>query len=87
MGTRSGRERQEDLRVAYGDRLYLYTDGLIESSPGGGRGEGLERLVERCVAHRTDSLENATNGIAADIQAEAGSIQDDLLLLGIEVRA
>ena len=35
-----------------GDRFFMYSDGLIESSPGGGRREGLERLVDACVRHR-----------------------------------
>ena len=44
--------QRKDLRVSPGDRFFLYSDGLIESSPGGGRREGLERLVEACVRHR-----------------------------------
>jgi sigma-B regulation protein RsbU (phosphoserine phosphatase) len=77
--------QRRDLKVSAGDRVYLYTDGLIESSPGGGRQTGLEALVEACVLHRTDSLKAGTALITADIQAKVGTINDDLLLLSIEV--
>jgi sigma-B regulation protein RsbU (phosphoserine phosphatase) len=77
--------QRKDLRVSVGDRLYLYTDGFIESSPGGGRRSGLDALVDVCVRHRTDSLKDAIANIAADVQAGQASIDDDLLLLGIEV--
>ena len=77
--------QRKEVQVSPGDRFYLYTDGLIESSPGGGRGEGLERLVASCVLHRTDPLPEAAVGIAADIQFGAAARQDDLLLLAVEV--
>jgi sigma-B regulation protein RsbU (phosphoserine phosphatase) len=77
--------QRKDLKVSAGDRLYLYTDGFIESSPGGGRRTGLDALVEVCVRHRTDSLKDAIANIATDVQAGQASIDDDLLLLGIEV--
>jgi phosphoserine phosphatase RsbU/P len=75
--------QRKEVQVSPGDRFYLYTDGLIESSPGGGRGEGLERLVAACVLHRSDLLPAAAAGIAASLQFGAAS--DDLLLLAVEV--
>jgi phosphoserine phosphatase RsbU/P len=75
--------QRREVQVSPGDRFYLYTDGLIESSPGGGRGEGLERLVAACVLHRSDLLPAAAAGIAASLQFGAAS--DDLLLLAVEV--
>jgi phosphoserine phosphatase RsbU/P len=77
--------QRKDLKVSPGDRFYLYTDGLIESSPGGGRREGLERLIEACVLHRKDPLKEAACMIAGDIQSGMASIKDDLLLLAVEV--
>ena len=44
--------QRTDIRVSRGDRFFMYSDGLIEASPGGGRREGLERLVSACVRHR-----------------------------------
>ena len=48
--------QRTDLRVSSGDRFFMYSDGLIESLAGGGRREGLERLVDACVRHRTAPL-------------------------------
>jgi len=76
--------RRKDLRVSPGDRFFLYTDGMIESSPGGGRRLGLERLVEACVRHRAAPLEESVSAIAGEICPEAGAYGDDLLLLGVE---
>jgi sigma-B regulation protein RsbU (phosphoserine phosphatase) len=77
--------QRRDLRVAGGDRLFLYTDGLIESSPGGGRREGLERLVDACVRHRTALLAESTIGIAGELRPGKHRVEDDLLLLAAEV--
>jgi sigma-B regulation protein RsbU (phosphoserine phosphatase) len=77
--------QRKEVRISPGDRFYLYTDGLIESAPGGRRGEGLARLVNSCVLHRTKSLQQATADIAADTQSGSTGAQDDLLLLAVEV--
>jgi phosphoserine phosphatase RsbU/P len=76
---------RKDLKVSPGDRFYLYTDGLIESSPGGGRREGLERLVDACVRHRGVPLRDGVLAIAGGIQSGMEKIQDDLLLLAVDV--
>jgi phosphoserine phosphatase RsbU/P len=77
--------QRKEVQVSPGDRFYLYTDGLIESSPGGGREDGLDRMVAACVLHRTDLLADAVARIAAGLHLGAGQAQDDLLLLGVEV--
>jgi sigma-B regulation protein RsbU (phosphoserine phosphatase) len=76
---------RRDLRVSAGDRFFLYSDGLIESSPGGGRREGLERLVEACIRHRAAPLAESAASIVHDICPEESAVQDDLLLLAAEV--
>jgi sigma-B regulation protein RsbU (phosphoserine phosphatase) len=76
--------KRKEVQVSPGDRFYLYTDGLIESSPGGGREDGLKRLVALCVEHRRAELDQAAALIAAGVQADAVSAQDDLLLLAVE---
>jgi sigma-B regulation protein RsbU (phosphoserine phosphatase) len=75
---------RKDLRVSRGDRLFLYSDGLIESGAGGGRRDGLERLVNACVCHRTAPLAEAAASIAGDLRPAAGKVEDDLLLLAVE---
>jgi sigma-B regulation protein RsbU (phosphoserine phosphatase) len=76
--------RRKDLRVSKGDRFFIYTDGLIESSPGGGRREGVERLVEACVRYRKTPLAEAAAAIVAGLRPNVQAVEDDLLLLAVE---
>ena len=76
--------QRKDLRVSRGDRLFLYSDGLIESTPGSGRQAGLARLVEACQRRRTAPLALAPRAIAGDVRAGAKRADDDLLLLAVE---
>ena len=80
----SGVLQRKDLRVSRGDRFYLYTDGLIESSPGGGRRAGLERLVHACVRHSRVALEKAAARIVDELRPDVRTVEDDLLLLVVE---
>lgn len=77
--------QRKDITVAIGDRIILYTDGLIESPPVRNRCEGLTRLVETCILHRADPLNVAVKSIVADIQSASERINDDLLLMAVEV--
>ena len=77
--------QRKDLRVSPGDRFVLYTDGLIESSPGGSRRAGLDRLIEACVRHRSAKLTDAAQTIAGDLRPGGGAAGDDLLLMVVEV--
>ena len=78
--------QRRDLRVADGDRLYLYTDGLIESSAGGARREGLDQLVQACVRHRSEPLRDVPDVVTGELRP-GGRADDDLLLLAVEVSA
>jgi serine phosphatase RsbU (regulator of sigma subunit) len=64
-----------------GDRIFFYTDGLIET--GGSYEDGLQRLVEACVARRSLPLRELVAG-AADGVMENLSPADDTLLVGVE---
>jgi sigma-B regulation protein RsbU (phosphoserine phosphatase) len=77
--------RRRDLRLARGDRFYMYSDGLIESSAGAGRKEGLERLVEACVRHRAAPLDEAVASIVGELRPEEHAVHDDLLLLAVDM--
>jgi phosphoserine phosphatase RsbU/P len=76
---------RRDLRVARGDRFFLYSDGLIESSAGAGRREGLEQLVDACVRHRAAPLRESVSQIVQELRPQDCTIDDDLLLLGVDV--
>jgi sigma-B regulation protein RsbU (phosphoserine phosphatase) len=78
--------QRKDLPVGRGDRFFLYTDGMIESAPGGGRREGLACLMDACVRHLSVPLPEAPARIAADLRPNSAAVADDLLLLAVEVR-
>lgn len=75
---------RRDLRVAPGDRFYLYSDGLIEAVPGGSRRTGMARLTAECERHAEEPL-SITPGLIAQALQDGGAPQDDLLLLAVEV--
>ena len=77
--------QRKDVRVSCGDRFFLYSDGLIEATPGGGRRQGLERLTDACVRHRAEPLAEAAASIAGELRADTGTVADDLLLLAVEM--
>jgi sigma-B regulation protein RsbU (phosphoserine phosphatase) len=77
--------QRREIKLSPLDRFYLYTDGLIEASPGGARRQGLERLIDSCLRHRIDPLAGAAAMIAADILPNGEIAKDDLLLLAVEV--
>jgi phosphoserine phosphatase RsbU/P len=76
--------QRKEIRVSRGDRFFLYTDGLMESSPGSGRREGLEKLVDACVRHRAALLAESAGMIARELRPESSMIKDDLLLLAVD---
>ena len=77
--------QRKDLRVARGDRFFLYSDGLIEAVPGGGRRQGLDRLVQACVEHHQAPLAESLDRIVRDLRPKGHPVEDDLLLLAAEV--
>ena len=76
--------QRKDMQVVPGDRFFLYSDGLIESTAGGERRTGLAHLVQACVDHRAAPLAEAPVRIAGELRPEAEAISDDLLLMAVE---
>lgn len=75
-------------QVNAGDRLLLFTDGLIEL-PTGHEGDlrehGMGRLAAAAAAGFGLPLEGMVQGAAHDLVRTAREVTDDLLLLGVEV--
>jgi sigma-B regulation protein RsbU (phosphoserine phosphatase) len=76
--------QKKEIRLSPGDRFYLYSDGLIEAVPGGGRKKGLEKLVAACVGFRALALEDCIDSIVGAVRESGGEPEDDLLLLGAD---
>lgn len=73
---------EEEIEILPGDRLFLYTDGMIEQH--GARTDGLARLVEACRRTMNESLDDAVfMGFASVCVSDA--VEDDIVLLGTEV--
>jgi PAS domain S-box-containing protein len=77
-------ERTIDLSP--GDRLYVYTDGLIEATRDDGCEFGAERLGEQIERGRELSLKKSVEALEATAEGWAdGRLQDDLSILALEI--
>jgi phosphoserine phosphatase RsbU/P len=77
---------EQIVPVAKGDRLFLYTDGLVEkNSQLMDRGEGIIALSRLCAAGRFRPLADAVSAVCDQLFLTRSSALDDVILLGIEV--
>jgi PAS domain S-box-containing protein len=76
----------ESFELASNDRLFLYSDGLIECTNRAGERFSSERLVQCVSSGRRKSLTDVTAGIREEILQWRGADQlaDDVSLLAIE---
>jgi sigma-B regulation protein RsbU (phosphoserine phosphatase) len=70
-----------ELTLQTGDRIFLYTDGLIEV--GGSWAEGLGRLTDACFSRRATPLQDLVPVLVDDVMTGVRAA-DDTLLLGVE---
>lgn len=76
---------QEELAVAPGDRLALYTDGLIEARDAQGEPFGLERLAQELSTLREQSIVRACQSIQQSVTRFGGSqLADDMVFMLVE---
>jgi phosphoserine phosphatase RsbU/P len=73
--------------VSKGDRLFIYTDGLIERFAGKKRSwrEGIKILRNACGETRHRPMETAITDIVNIMCPNGSSPADDLVLLGVEI--
>jgi phosphoserine phosphatase RsbU/P len=75
------------LNVYPGDRVLLYSDGLIEQNRMGpvSRRVGLESLMDACDRHRNLAIGNWVETVAQQILPDEGHLSDDALALAFEI--
>ena len=69
--------------LAPGDLLLLYTDGIVEAIDPEEEEYGLDRLVEACLAHRGDRVDEIAAAIERDLETFASGVpfEDDRTLV------
>lgn len=77
---------QAELFLARGDRLFLYTDGIVEFENAGGESFGLERLEQVLRDTQRLPLDDACGRVIAAMNEFGGgrALQDDATLVAIE---
>lgn len=71
-----------EILVKPGDRLFLYSDGLVEMN--GCHDAGTKRVEDVCLLTAELPLENAVSSVVNTLRAEVDA-DDDIVLMGIEV--
>lgn len=75
-----------EIKVAAGDRFFLYSDGLIETCGGGRiqRDDGLQKLMQACIKTRLLPKDQAIGAIVGELFAGGRPPQDDFVLMAVD---
>jgi PAS domain S-box-containing protein len=86
--TREPEYREREARLSPGDRLFIYTDGLLEAENPEGREFGAERLSAEIRRRRQLPLADSVEALEATAKRWAGGrLADDLSILALEIGA
>jgi phosphoserine phosphatase RsbU/P len=79
---------EASIQLEPGDRVYLYTDGILDAENRAGEHFGMQRLLDCLGRIRDRSLEAGLEAIPAELEQWTGSadLQDDISALGLEVK-
>ena len=80
--------KEQKLELNAGDRLYFYSDGIIEAMNPKKEQFGVERLLESFNNSRTSSLNNSLDQITEELDqwTEGKGCGDDVSLLALEIK-
>jgi phosphoserine phosphatase RsbU/P len=74
---------QRAIDIQPGDRLFLYSDGLVQPAPGGTQDDQVERLGRLCDAGRGRPM-GGLLASAIDVLLDGSEPRDDIVLMGVE---
>ncbi len=82
----SAKYKEYEIQINPGDRLFLYTDGLLEATNGANELYGEERALVSLNQHKNESLSQMLNNIHKDVDVFVGdALQfDDLTMMVLE---
>lgn len=85
--TDQSRFDQGRMRIRRGDRLFLYTDGVIEAPDAEGQLFGIDRLMEVLHQAADESLGNLRDSVLGALRQHTGGplLHDDVTVLAIEI--
>jgi sigma-B regulation protein RsbU (phosphoserine phosphatase) len=80
--------RENSVKMNPGDRMYFYSDGLVEATNAGGERFESQRLLEGLFTAKTLSLEESVSDFITRLKEWSGktSFEDDVSLLGFEIK-
>lgn len=80
---------ERSVRLAAGDRLYLYSDGVPEAMDPVGEQFGDARLLQAIGRGRSEPLQDDVSALLGEVERWRGaaSAQDDITILAVEVSA
>jgi sigma-B regulation protein RsbU (phosphoserine phosphatase) len=79
--------QEEEIPLGAGDRIFFYSDGIVEAVNRQDEVYGLERLVESVTDRRDRSISEITEGILDDVMrfTEGAEVLDDMTLVAFLV--
>ncbi len=77
---------ERSVRLGAGDRLYLYSDGVVEAMDPAGKQFGARNFLEAIEQRRSESLRESVATLLAGISLWRGAerLQDDISILAVE---
>jgi len=80
--------QQETRKIAPGDRLAIFTDGIIEPEDKQGIPFGLERVRQSLDYYRNVTVKNSAQNVMQDVRSyNRGDSRDDILLMMLELKS
>jgi serine phosphatase RsbU (regulator of sigma subunit) len=83
------RLEETTLSLEDGDKIFTYTDGILDAMNEAGEEFGMDRLIETLTEYRTSSVQEIADALLARIAAYAGDRPqtDDMTLLALALKS